>query len=450
MTTAAEYETLNPERVEPNDMDAEQSILGAMLLSQEAFAEVLEAGLQDSDYYRYPHELVHAACMDLYGRGEAVDAVTVGEKLRQQGDLGRIGGLPYLHTLVESTPSAVSVAGWARSVLDKKARRDIIAAASRATQRAYSGMDNAGKIADIAQADLAAAMQGKTGCEYQKLGDLVQPTLDEVEAIAGHDGSLRGIPTGFADLDAMLNGLQPGQLVVIGARPAIGKSTFALDIARHAAVTRGETTAFFSLEMGATELTMRLLSAEARVLLQRMRSGSLTDLDWHALAKVTGPTGDAPLLIDETPGNTVPAIRAKCRRIQQAHGLRLVVVDYLQLMSGARSESRQNDVAEMSRALKLMAKELGVPVIALSQLNRNAEQRADKKPALADLRESGAVEQDADVVILLHREDAYDPESPRSGEADLIVAKHRNGPTGTVTVAFQGHYSRFVDMAGGY
>jgi replicative DNA helicase len=444
-----ELDVLDAERVEPNDVAAEQAILGAMLWgSDDALASVVESGLTGEDYYRYPHMLIHDVCMDMYGRGEHIDTVTVAGALQTRGVLGKVGGAPYLHTLTASMPAAVSVPAWARSVLDKKARRDIIAAASRATQRCYSGMDDAAKIADTAQGDLARAMLGKTGQEYAALGDLIQPALDEAEAIAAHDGSMRGIPTGFADLDGILNGLQPGQLIVIGARPAIGKSTFALDIARHAALRVGAPTAFFSLEMGAIELTSRLLAAEARVRLDRIRSGGLTGDDWNALARVVSAAGDAPLFIDETPGNTVQSIRAKCRRIQQAHGLRLVVVDYLQLMEGRRSESRQNDVAEMSRALKLMAKELGVPVIALSQLNRNPEQRADKRPQLGDLRESGAVEQDADVVILLHREDAYDPESARSGEGDLIVAKHRNGPTGTVAVAFLGHQSRFADMAG--
>jgi replicative DNA helicase len=242
--------------------------------------------------------------------------------------------------------------------------------------------------------------------------------------------------------------LHPGQLAIVAARPAIGKSTLALDIARSASLRHGLTSVVFSLEMGRNEITMRMLSAEAKVPLHHMRSGTMTDQDWDRIARTTGAVSNAPLFIDDSPNMTMMEIRAKCRRLKQRHDLRLIVLDYLQLMtSGKRVESRQVEVSEFSRSLKLLAKELGVPVVALSQLNRGPEQRTDKKPLLADLRESGSLEQDADLVLLLHREDAYEKESPRAGEADFIVAKHRNGPTGTVTVAFQGHYSRFVDMA---
>jgi replicative DNA helicase len=261
---------------------------------------------------------------------------------------------------------------------------------------------------------------------------------------------MTGVPTGFADLDSLTNGLHPGQMIVIAARPAIGKSTLALDFARAAAIKHGLGTAFFSLEMGRNEITMRLLSAEARVPLHTMRTGQMSDDDWTRLARRMSEVADAPLYIDDSPNMSMMEIRAKCRRLKQRHDLRMVIIDYLQLMSSPkRVENRQQEVSEMSRSLKLLAKEIDVPVIALSQLNRGPEQRTDKKPLLSDLRESGSIEQDSDVVILLHREDAYERESPRAGEADLIVAKHRNGPTTTVTVAFQGHYSRFVDMAPG-
>jgi replicative DNA helicase len=290
----------------------------------------------------------------------------------------------------------------------------------------------------------------RTSEDYAPIADLLQGTLDEIEAISGHDGSLVGVPTGFADLDSLTNGLHPGQLVIVAARPAIGKSTLALDIARAASLHHGQTSVVFSLEMGRNEITMRMLSAEAKVPLHHMRSGTMTDQDWDRIARTTGSVSAAPLFIDDSPNMTMMEIRAKCRRLKQRHDLKLIVLDYLQLMSsGKRVESRQVEVSEFSRSLKLLAKELGVPVVALSQLNRGPEQRTDKKPMLSDLRESGSLEQDADMVILLHREDAYEKESPRAGEADFIVAKHRNGPTGTITVAFQGHYSRFVDMAPG-
>jgi replicative DNA helicase len=272
--------------------------------------------------------------------------------------------------------------------------------------------------------------------------------LDEIEAIGSRNGVLTGVPTGFADLDALTNGLHPSQMVVIAARPAMGKSTLALDFARAAAIRHSMATVLFSLEMGRNEITMRLLSAEARVPLQTMRTGQMNDDDWARLARRMSEVADAPLFIDDSPNMSMMEIRAKCRRLKQRHDLKFVIVDYLQLMSSPkRVENRQQEVSELSRSLKLLAKELELPVVALSQLNRGSEQRTDKRPMLSDLRESGSIEQDSDVVILLHREDQYEKESPRAGEADLIVAKHRNGPTATVTVAFQGHYSRFVDMA---
>ncbi len=272
--------------------------------------------------------------------------------------------------------------------------------------------------------------------------------LTEIEAISNRDGEMVGVPTGFTDLDSLTNGLHPGQLVMIAARPSLGKSTVALDLCRTASIKHGLTSVIFSLEMSRNEIVMRLLSAEAQVPLQHMRSGTMSESDWSKLAGKMGAVSDAPLFIDDSPNMNLMEIRAKCRRLKQRHDLRLVVVDYLQLMSsGKRVESRQQEVSEFSRSLKLLAKELDVPVIAISQLNRGPEQRQDKRPMLADLRESGSLEQDADMVLLLHREDFYERESPRAGEADFIVAKHRNGPTATITVAFQGHYSRFVDMA---
>jgi replicative DNA helicase len=284
--------------------------------------------------------------------------------------------------------------------------------------------------------------------DYSRLEDVLQPTMDELDAIASRGGTARGVPTGIRDLDELTNGLQAGQMVVIAARPGVGKSTLGLDIARSATVKHHLATCIFSLEMSKHEITMRLLSAEAKVPLHHMRAGTLSDEDWSKLARRMGEIADAPLYIDDSPNMTMMEIRAKARRLKQRNDLKLVVIDYLQLMtSGKRVESRQQEVSEFSRALKLLAKELEVPVIAMSQLNRGSEQRQDKKPMLSDLRESGSIEQDADMVMMIHREDMYEKESPRAGEADIMLVKHRNGPTANVTVAFQGHYSRFVDMA---
>jgi replicative DNA helicase len=274
--------------------------------------------------------------------------------------------------------------------------------------------------------------------------------MDEIDAIASRGGVAAGVPTGFVDLDAVTNGLHPGQMVIVAARPGIGKSTLGLDLARSCSVAHGMASVIFSLEMSRTEIVMRLLSAEAKIRLSDMRSGRMTDDDWTRLARRMGEISEAPLFIDDSPNMTMMEIRAKARRLKQRHDLRLIIVDYLQLMtSGKKVESRQQEVSEFSRHLKLLAKELEVPVVTISQLNRGPEQRTDKKPMLADLRESGSLEQDADMVMLIHRPDAWERDDPRAGEADLILAKHRNGPTTTVTVAHQLHYSRFNDMAQG-
>ena len=418
-----------------------------MLLSKDAIADVVEQ-LAGSDFYRPAHETIYSAVLDLYGRGEPADAVTVTAEMHKQGDLARVGGAPYIHTLVAGVPTAANAGYYAEIVRERAILRRLVEAGTRIVQMGYSGEGEIDAVVDRAQAEVFGVSERRTSEDYSPIADLLQGTLDEIEAISGHDGSLIGVPTGFGDLDALTNGLHPGQLVIVAARPAIGKSTLALDFARAASLHHQLTSVIFSLEMGRNEITMRMLSAEAKVPLHHMRSGSMTDQDWERIARATGSVSSTPLFIDDSPNMTMMEIRAKCRRLKQRHGLRLVVLDYLQLMSsGKRVESRQVEVSEFSRSLKLLAKELDVPVVALSQLNRGPEQRTDKKPMLSDLRESGSLEQDADVVILLHREDAYEKESPRAGEADFIVAKHRNGPTGTVTVAFQGHYSRFVDMA---
>ncbi len=435
------------ERVPPQDLAAEQSVLGGMLLSKDAVADVVET-LREIDFYRPAHQLVFGSIIDLYGRGEPVDAITVAAELAKTGAIGRVGGAPYLHTLVSSVPTAANAGYYARIVSDKAVLRRLVEAGTRIVQLGYAadGTD-VDTTVDRAQAAVYDVTERRAADDYVVLEQLLNPTLEEIEAIEGRDGSLAGCPTGFADLDRLTNGLHPGQLIVIAARPAIGKSTLALDIARAASIKHGLPSVFFSLEMSKSEIVMRLLSAESRVNLSHMRTGRMTEDDWSRLARRMGEVAEAPLFIDDSPHLTMMEIRAKARRLKQRHDLRLVVVDYLQLMSSPRKvENRQQEISEISRSMKLLAKELAVPVIALSQLNRNSEQRADKRPQISDLRESGAIEQDADMVILLHREDAYEKESPRAGEADLIVAKHRNGPTDTVTVAFQGHYSRFVDM----
>ncbi len=437
------------DRTPPQDNDAEQSVLGSMLLSKDAIADVIET-VKGTDFYRPAHETIYDAMVDLYGRGEPVDPVTTAAELQRRGELGRIGGAPYLHTLSASVPIAANAGYYAEIVREKAILRRLVDAGTRIAQMGYAGEGQVDDVVDRAQAEVYGVTDKRASEDYAPLSAIMESTLDEIEAISNRDGEMVGVPTGFADLDELTNGLHGGQMVIIAARPAMGKSTLGLDICRSASIHHNMSSVIFSLEMTRNEITMRMLSAEARIPLNHMRNGHMNDEDWAKLARKMGEVSSAPMFIDDSPNMTMMEIRAKARRLKQRHDLRLIVIDYLQLMSsGKKVESRQLEVSEFSRQIKLLAKELEVPIIALSQLNRGPEQRADKRPMMSDLRESGSIEQDADMVILLHREDAYEKESTRPGEADLIVAKHRNGPTRDVVVAFQGHYSRFVDMAHG-
>jgi replicative DNA helicase len=434
------------ERTLPHDILAEQSTLGGMLLSKDAVADVIEV-VRGRDFYHPKHELIFDAILSLYSHGEPTDVITVAEELTKTGLLQRAGGADYLHTIVSLVPTAASSGHYAQIVADKAVLRRLVEAGTRIASMGYASEGEASELVNIAQTEIYQVSSGIQSEDYVPLTEAVRDAVDEIESAKGASGQLMGVPSGFADLDQLTNGFHRGQLVLVAARPALGKSTLALDFARSAAIAHKLPTIIFSLEMGRAEIAMRLLAAEASIPLQKMRKGMIEARDWTTIAKVRGDIDSAPLFIDDSPNMNLVEIRAKCRRLKQRAGLKMVVIDYLQLMSsGKRVESRQQEVSEFSRALKLLAKELQVPVIALSQLNRGPEQRADRKPQLSDLRESGSLEQDADVVILLHRESAYEKDNPRAGEADFIVAKHRNGPTDTITVGFQGHYSRFADL----
>ena len=435
------------DRTPPQDMAAEQSVLGSMLISKDAIADVTEA-IRGVDFYRPAHETVFDAILDLYGRGEPVDMVTVAAELQRRGELQRIGGAAYLHTLSANVPIAANAGYYAEIVREKAILRRLVGAGTRIVQIGYAGEGQVDDIVDEAQAEVYKITDKRSTEDYAPLSDIMDGVLDEIEAISNREAGLYGVPTGFADLDDLTNGLHAGQMIIVAARPAMGKSTLALDLCRAASIHNNLASVFFSLEMTRSEITMRLLSAEAKVPLNHIRNGNMNDDDWAKLARKMGEVSSAPMFIDDSPNMTMMEIRSKARRLKQRHDLRLIVIDYMQLMtSGKKVESRQLEVSEFSRQIKLLAKELEIPIIALSQLNRGPEQRGDKRPMMADLRESGSIEQDADMVVLLHRDDVYEKESTRPGEADLIVAKHRNGPTRDITVAFQGHYSRFVDMA---
>jgi replicative DNA helicase len=438
--SAAEFE-----RTPPQDVIAEQSVLGGMLLSKDAISDVVEI-LRERDFYRPAHELIYDAIVDLYGRGEPADPVTVSAELTKRGDLVRAGGAPYLHTLISSVPTAANAGYYAKIIRERAIMRRLVEAGTKIVQLGYTDEGEVDDAVDQAQAEVFAVTERRESDDYVQLSQLMPEAYDEIEKIAsGVTG--QGVKTGFKDLDALTNGFHPGNMIVLAARPAVGKSTLGLDIARYASIHKRETSVIFSLEMSRSEITMRMLSAEARVPLNNIRSGRLSEEEWARMARRMGEISDAPMFIDDSPNLSLMEIRAKSRRLKQRHDLKLIVIDYLQLMtSGKRVENRQQEVSEFSRQLKLLAKELNVPVVAISQLIRSPEQRSDKKPMLSDLRESGSIEQDADLVILLHREDLYDSQN-RSGEADLIVAKHRNGPTRTIVVSAQLHLARFTDMA---
>lgn len=571
-------------RLPPQDFIAEQSVLGAMMLSKDAIADVIER-LHPHDFYRPAHQKIHEAIINLYGQGEPADAVTVAAELDRQGQLQRIGGATYIHTLIAIVPTAANAGYYADIVAEKAVLRRLVEAGTRIVQYGYAGADGA-EVPEVlarAQAEMFEATNGRRTEDFVALEELLQPTMDELETIQNDGGIARGVPTGFHDIDEVLNGLHGGQMIIIAARPGIGKalaldtplptphgwttmgevnagqeligadgkptrilattdimyerptyaiefdasctiiadgshqwptlnglrtttqlrpgvdaitatvpltggrhvvtairpvasvpvrcvqvdnvdhtylagramvpthnSTLGLDILRSCSIKHGLPGIIFSLEMSKSEIVMRLLSAEASVKLADMRAGKMSDSDWAKIARRMSQLSEAPLFIDDSPNLTMPEIRAKSRRLAQQHNVRLIVIDYLQLMSsGKKVESRQQEVSDLSRNIKLLAKDLDVPIIAISQLNRGPEQRQDKRPHISDLRESGSLEQDCDVALLLHRPDATDRDDPRAGEADVIIGKHRNGETKTITLVHNLNLSRFADMARG-
>ena len=428
------------ERVPPQNVDAEMSVLGGMMLSKDAIADVIEI-LRSTDFYRPAHASVYDVVVELFGRGDPADAVTVGAELKRKGELERIGGLPYLHTLVATVPTAANAAYYAGIVREQAQLRSLVEVGTRIVQLGYTtdGADVEGLV-NLAQSEVFAVSEQRNSTDYVTLEQVVPELYEELERNANRDGGLDGVPTGFSELDAKLNGLRAGQMIIIAARPGGGKSTLAMDICRSCAVHNNKAAAYFSLEMNRTELSMRLLAAESRVFLDRMIKGELETRDWQEIARTLDKISQAPLIVDDSPNMTMGEIRAKSRRMKQQFDIQLIVIDYLQLLtSGGKSvESRQQEV---------LAKELEIPIVAVAQLNRDSEKRNDKRPQVADLRESGSLEQDADVVLLIHREDMFNENTEKQGMADIIIGKQRSGPTGIVELAFQGHFSRFAEVA---
>ena len=434
------------DRIPPQDIDAEMSVLGSMMLTSEAVSVVSEI-LRPQDFYQPSHETIFDTIVELTGRAEPADAITVAGELKRQGLLSKVGGAAYLHSLIASVPTAANAGYYARIVRERAIMRRLVSAGTRVVQLGYADAGgDVDEIVDQAQAEVFAVSDGRDTSDYVSMNQMSSDILGALEDIERNQGKLRGVPTGFIDLDELTQGLHGGQMIIVAARPAMGKSTLALDFCRSASIKHGITSLIFSLEMSSQEIAMRMLSAESGVFLSKMQAGKMNDRDWQNVSATTSRISEAPLYVDDSANITIAEIRSKCRRLKQQENLGLVVVDYLQLMTiGRQVESRQQEVSAMSRNLKLLAKDLDIPVVAVAQLNRNSEGRTDRKPMMSDLRESGSLEQDADIIILLHRPDYYDENTERKGEADIIVAKHRAGPTATIGVLFQGDVARFAN-----
>jgi len=420
-----------------------------MLLSRDAIASAIECCVAD-DFYKPAHGHVFGAIVGLYARGEPADPVTVADELRRASLLEAVGDASVLISLQVNTPSTANAAHYARIVEELALLRRLVGVAGEIAELGYSLPEDISAVVDRAETMVFEVAQRRVVDTMAPLRDLLAASLDHLEHLYARGDTITGIPTGYADLDDRLAGLQRSNLVVVGARPAMGKTSFALGIVSHAAVHARVPVLLFSLEMSHLELTQRMLCSEAAVDATRMRNGRLLESDWPKISDAIGRLGDAPIYIDDNPNLTVMDIRAKARRLKAREGLGLVVVDYLQLMSGhakSRAENRQVEVSEISRGLKVLARELDIPVIALSQLSRNLEMRQDKRPVLADLRESGSIEQDADVVLFIYRDEIYNPDPTVRGTAEIIIAKHRNGPTGVTELAFVDRYTRFAGMA---
>lgn len=431
------------QNVPPHDDAAELAVLGAMFLDREAASLALEM-LQGADFYRPDHRQVFEAAAELYHSGVPIDVITVKNKLEEKQVFEQIGGISFLASISTASGSSVNMRHYAAIVEEKAVLRRLIQSAGNISQMSYEGKVDINTIMDTAEKSIFDIMQNRHSDQFHHIRDIAVDSIEKIEDIYHSKGKLTGVPTGFVDFDQKTAGLQKSDLILLAARPSMGKTAFALNIIQNAAIRSNVPTAVFSLEMSREQLVNRMLCSEAMLDAQRLRTGELTDSDWADLIQAMGPLSQAPIYIDDTPGVTPMEVRSKCRRLKVEKGLGLIVIDYLQLMNGnGRTDSRQQEISEISRSLKAIAREMEAPVIALSQLSRACEQRADHRPMLSDLRESGAIEQDADVVAFLYRDEYYFPDTEKKNQAELIIAKQRNGPTGTVDLTWMGQYTKF-------
>ncbi|OPJ55430.1 replicative DNA helicase [Alkalithermobacter paradoxus] len=434
-------------RIPPHSVDAEQSVLGAILLDKDAIIVVSEI-ITAEDFYKDAHKEIYESIMSLYSKSEPIDLITLTEELKKRNTLDIVGGIAYLTSLSTAVPTSSNVKYYADIVKEKSILRKLIKSSHDILELGYSGSENVENILEQAEKSIFNISQEKTSDNFKPINEVLMNTYDMLEEISRNKGSITGITTGLTDLDRKTNGLQRTDLILIAARPAMGKTAFALNIAQNAALRANASVAIFSLEMSKEQLIQRVLSAQSHVELSKLKNGNLSEKEWPKLIEAMGVLSKLNVYIDDTPGITITEVRSKCRKLKIEKGLDLVMIDYLQLMEGDnKSESRQQEISKISRSLKILAKELDCPVIALSQLSRAPELRSDHRPILSDLRESGAIEQDADIVMFLYRDEYYHPDSEKKNIGEVIIAKHRHGETGTVELTWFGEFQKFHDLA---
>ena len=436
-------------RVMPHSVEAEQSVVGAMLMDKDAILAASEIICGD-DFYQNAYGVIFDSMVELFNEGKPVDLITLQERLKEKDVPPEISSLEFVRDLVAAVPTSANVRYYAQIVSDKAVMRKLIKMNDELSNICYAGNEPLESVLEKTEKSVFQLLQNRNAGEYVPIRQVVMNALEKVEKASKSKGTVTGIPTGFIDLDYKLSGLQPSDLVLVAARPSMGKTAFVLNIAQYVAFKKDKCTAIFSLEMSKEQLVNRLFSLESQVDAQALRTGNMKDSDWEKLIEAAGIIGQSNLIIDDTPSISISELRSKCRKYKMEHGLDLIIIDYLQLMSGSvggRSESRQQEISDISRSLKALARELNVPVIALSQLSRAVEQRPDKRPMLSDLRESGAIEQDADVVMFIYRDEYYNKDSEYKKQAEIIIAKQRNGPVGTVHLAWLGEYTKFANLS---
>lgn len=433
-------------KIPPNDIIAEQAVLGSMLADTDAVVKAIEI-LKPEDFYREDHKEIYSAMLELYGLGEPIDFLTLRNILQQRGALEKVGSEMFLSTLIDSVPTTSNIESYVKIVEEKATLRSLIKAANDILAMGYASTEEVNSIIEKTEKRIFDVLQNRNSRGYASIKDILIDTFDNIEQLYKKKSKVSGIESGFTDLDLKTSGLNPSELIMVAARPAMGKSAFVLNIAHHVAMNGKVPVMIFSLEMSKEQMVNRILCSEAEVDSMKVRTGDLDSEDWIKLGKASGNLAEAPIYIDDTPGLSSAELRAKCRKAKLEKDIGLIIIDYLQLMeSKGRSESRQNEISEISRSLKILAKELNVPVIALSQLSRAPESRPDHRPILSDLRESGSIEQDADIVMFLYRDDYYNPDTEKKNVAEVIIAKNRSGSTGTVELAWLGKYTKFANL----